>query len=131
MDWISHGVITPPRPSANLIRSSGIFVQMRPLASLSSNRESSTPSTTYSQTVTPDKCYNTASYPQYKILLKNLKIKWWKKYNFQHATIKHIKEWFADNGYLQDIDQRKNIEFLNDKSKLLAALAQATTDADF
>uniref|UniRef100_A0A9I9E7V3 Uncharacterized protein n=1 Tax=Cucumis melo TaxID=3656 RepID=A0A9I9E7V3_CUCME len=23
-----------------------------------------------------------------------------------HATIKHIKEWFTENGYLQDIDQR-------------------------
>ena len=65
------------------------------------------------------------------MLVKNLKIKWWKRYNFQHATIKYIKEWFAENEYLQDIDQRKNVEFLNDKSKLLAALAQATTDADF
>ncbi|KAA0034823.1 hypothetical protein E6C27_scaffold213G00570 [Cucumis melo var. makuwa] len=65
------------------------------------------------------------------MLAKNLKIKLWEKYNFQHATIKHIKEWFAENKYLQDIDQRKNVEFLNDKSKLLVALAQATTDADF
>uniref|UniRef100_A0A9I9EFL2 Uncharacterized protein n=1 Tax=Cucumis melo TaxID=3656 RepID=A0A9I9EFL2_CUCME len=48
-----------------------------------------------------------------------------------HAIIKHIKEWFEENEYLQDIDQRKNAEFLNDKSKLLVTLAQATTDADF
>ncbi|KAA0025901.1 hypothetical protein E6C27_scaffold34G001890 [Cucumis melo var. makuwa] len=53
------------------------------------------------------------------------------KYDFQHATIKHIKEWFVENGYLQDIDQGKNVKFLNEKSKLLATLAQATTDADF
>lgn len=75
--------------------------------------------------------FNTTSYPPYKMLIKNLKIKWWEKYNFQHATIKHMKEWFAENNYLQDIDQRKNIEFLNDKSKLLALLAQATTDTNF
>ncbi|KAA0060485.1 hypothetical protein E5676_scaffold119G00760 [Cucumis melo var. makuwa] len=46
---------TPPRPSANLIRPSGRVVQMRPHASPSSNRESSTPPTTYSQAVTPNK----------------------------------------------------------------------------
>lgn len=42
-----------------------------------------------------------------------------------------MKKWFTENSYLQDIDQRKNAEFLNDKSKLLATLAQATTYADF
>ncbi|KAA0043136.1 putative Retrotransposon protein [Cucumis melo var. makuwa] len=46
---------TPPRPSTNLIRPSSGVVQMRPPASPSSNRESSTPPTTYSQAVTPDK----------------------------------------------------------------------------
>ncbi|KAA0032939.1 hypothetical protein E5676_scaffold482G00650 [Cucumis melo var. makuwa] len=46
---------TPPRPSANLIRPSGEVVQMRPPASPFSNRESSTPPTTYSQAVTPNK----------------------------------------------------------------------------
>ncbi|KAA0066384.1 hypothetical protein E5676_scaffold602G00610 [Cucumis melo var. makuwa] len=46
---------TPPRPSVNLIHPSSGVVQMRPPASPSSNRESSTPSTTYSQAVTPDK----------------------------------------------------------------------------
>ncbi|KAA0041195.1 hypothetical protein E6C27_scaffold128G001430 [Cucumis melo var. makuwa] len=46
---------TPPRPSANLIRPSSGFVQMRPPASPSSNNESSTPPTTYSQAVTPNK----------------------------------------------------------------------------
>uniref|UniRef100_A0A0A0KYU0 Uncharacterized protein n=1 Tax=Cucumis sativus TaxID=3659 RepID=A0A0A0KYU0_CUCSA len=54
-----------------------------------------------------------------------------KQFIKEHATIKHMKEWFAENNYLQDIDQRKNIEFLNDKSKLLALLAQATTDTNF
>ncbi|KAA0026217.1 hypothetical protein E5676_scaffold343G00750 [Cucumis melo var. makuwa] len=46
---------TPPRPSANLIRPFGRVVQMKPPASPSSNRKSSTPPTTYSQAVTPDK----------------------------------------------------------------------------
>nr|ADN34145.1 hypothetical protein [Cucumis melo subsp. melo] len=46
---------TPPRPSVNLIRPSGGVIQMRPPASPSSNRESSTPPTTYSQAVTLDK----------------------------------------------------------------------------
>ncbi|KAA0038837.1 hypothetical protein E5676_scaffold1121G00570 [Cucumis melo var. makuwa] len=40
---------TPPRPSANLIRPSRGVVQMRPSASHSSNKESSTLPTTYSQ----------------------------------------------------------------------------------
>ncbi|KAA0067933.1 hypothetical protein E6C27_scaffold138G001030 [Cucumis melo var. makuwa] len=42
---------TPPRPSANLIHSSGGVVQMRPPVAPSSNRESSTPPITYSQAV--------------------------------------------------------------------------------
>ncbi|KAA0063460.1 hypothetical protein E5676_scaffold110G00300 [Cucumis melo var. makuwa] len=45
---------TPHRPSTNLVRPSGEVIQMRPHASPSSNRES-TPPTTYSQVVTPDK----------------------------------------------------------------------------
>ncbi|TYK24225.1 hypothetical protein E5676_scaffold27G00310 [Cucumis melo var. makuwa] len=47
--------LTPPRPLANLIRPSGKVVQMRFPTSPLSNRESSTPPTTYSQAVTPDK----------------------------------------------------------------------------
>ncbi|KAA0060855.1 hypothetical protein E6C27_scaffold137G00900 [Cucumis melo var. makuwa] len=46
---------TSPRPSTNLIRPFDGVVQMRPLAFPSSNRESSTPLTAYSQAVTPDK----------------------------------------------------------------------------
>ncbi|KAA0051485.1 hypothetical protein E6C27_scaffold174G00040 [Cucumis melo var. makuwa] len=46
---------TPPRSSTNLIRPSGGIIQMRPPASPSSNRESSTSPTTYSQAVTLDK----------------------------------------------------------------------------
>ncbi|KAA0032507.1 hypothetical protein E6C27_scaffold465G00150 [Cucumis melo var. makuwa] len=46
---------TPPRPSVNLIHPFGEVIQMRSSASPSSNRESSTLPTTYSQAVTPDK----------------------------------------------------------------------------
>lgn len=60
-----------------------------------------------------------------------LKIKWWDKYNFQHATITKIKEWFSKNDYLEDINVKRNVEFLNEKSKLLAALAQTTFEANF
>ncbi|KAA0047770.1 hypothetical protein E5676_scaffold155G001130 [Cucumis melo var. makuwa] len=48
---------TPPRPSANLIRPFGGVIQMRHVASPSSNKESFTPPTTYSQVVTPDKWF--------------------------------------------------------------------------
>lgn len=54
----------------------------------------------------------TTSYPQYKMITKQ----WWNKYNFQHATIKNMKVWFVENNYLQDLDQRKNTEFLNEKN---------------
>ncbi|KAA0034836.1 hypothetical protein E6C27_scaffold213G00790 [Cucumis melo var. makuwa] len=45
---------TPSRPLANLIRPSGGVVQMRP-PTTSSNKESYTPPTTYSQAVTSGK----------------------------------------------------------------------------
>ena len=38
-----------------------------------------------------------------------------------------MREWIAENNY----HQRINIEFLNDKSKLLTVLAHATTNVDF
>lgn len=64
------------------------------------------------------------------MITKQFKIKWWDKYNFQQATIKQMKEWFQ-NDYLQDISQRQNVEFLNEKSKLLVALDQTISDANF
>lgn len=65
------------------------------------------------------------------MITKILKIKWWDNFNFQHATITKVKEWFSKNEYLQEIDIKINAKFLNDKSKLLAALAQTTSEADF
>ncbi|TYK23025.1 hypothetical protein E5676_scaffold386G001370 [Cucumis melo var. makuwa] len=60
---------TPLRPSANLIRPSGEVIQMRSLASPSSNMESSTPPpTTYSQAVTPDKRF--VPRPEFKTYFK-------------------------------------------------------------
>lgn len=42
-----------------------------------------------------------------------------------------MKEWFAQNDYLQDLDIKRNVEFLNDKSKSLGVLAQTTSEANF
>ncbi|TYK08792.1 hypothetical protein E5676_scaffold1300G00210 [Cucumis melo var. makuwa] len=61
---------TPPRPSANLICPSGGVVQMRPSASPSSNKEYSTPPTTYSQVVTPDKWF--VPRPESNLIFKSL-----------------------------------------------------------
>ena len=45
--------------------------------------------------------------------------------------IKAVKVWLSENDNLQDISKKKTSEFLNSKSKLLAALAQTTLEADF
>lgn len=42
-----------------------------------------------------------------------------------------MTELFVEKDYLQDLNKRKIVVFLNEKSKFLAALAQATIDTDF
>ena len=64
-----------------------------------------------------------------KQVFKTIKMEWWDKYIYTHADIKAVKIWLSKNGHLQDLS--KTSEFLNSKSKLLAALAQTTSEANF
>ncbi|KAA0066421.1 hypothetical protein E5676_scaffold602G00180 [Cucumis melo var. makuwa] len=105
---------TPPRPSANLIRPFGGAVQMRPPASPSSNRESSTPPTTYSQTVTPDKRFvprpEIKSYFQKSIVVYDLII----EPEYQSITLeKTVSKIFLDNFNLLPEDLRKTRNFMS------------------
>ena len=68
---------------------------------------------------------------QIKQVFKTIKIKWCDKYTYTHADIKAVKVWLSENDHLQDLSKKKTSEFLNSKSKLLAALAQTTSEADF
>ena len=68
---------------------------------------------------------------QIKQVFKIIKIKWWDKYTYTHADIKAVKVWLSENGHLQDLSKKRTSEFLNSKSKLLAALAQTTSEDDF
>lgn len=70
------------------------------------------------------------SKPQYKRLTKVVKIKWWSNANRDQGGLKAVKAWFADNGYMQDVSIIKNVEFLNNKSKLLARLSQTSSESE-
>ena len=68
---------------------------------------------------------------QIKHVFKTIKIKWWDNYTYTHVDIKAVKVWLFENGHLQDLYKKRTSEFLNSKSKLLVALAQTTSEADF
>lgn len=65
------------------------------------------------------------------ILQKQAFVKWWPRFDFSNATAENVTIWFKNNpNYLQVADP-ETCRFLNQKSRITAALAAASSEDDF